>query len=90
MEGCLSPLPRLSKDQRVYHTAIVENKRPGHTLALVEAEQNLKYALRVMTNSEKNLYRKTPRKVYGVKQRLALQPEVGIGVNYAKRKFMYS
>jgi len=64
MEGCLSPLPRLSKDQRVYHTAIVENKRPGHTLALVEAEQNLKYALRVMTNSEKNLYRKTPRKVY--------------------------
>lgn len=42
-----------SKDQRVSHTAIVENKRLGHALALVKAQQDLRYTTRVMTNSEK-------------------------------------
>jgi hypothetical protein len=58
------PLPYrvFRKDQRVSHTAVVENKRLGHALALVKAQQDLKYAPRVMTNSEKNGYRKTPRK----------------------------
>jgi hypothetical protein len=48
-----------------YHTAIVENKRLGHALTLVKAQQDLKYAPKVMTNSEKIGYRKRPRKVYG-------------------------
>jgi hypothetical protein len=61
------PLPYrvFSKDQHVNHTAIVENKRLGHALALVKAQQDLKYAPKVMTNSKKNGYRKTPRKGYG-------------------------
>jgi hypothetical protein len=71
------PLPYrvFSKDQRVNHTAIVENKRLGHALALVKARQDLKLTTRVMTNSEKNGYRKRSRNVYGAKQELTLQPE---------------
>ena len=46
------------------HTAIVENKRLGHALALVKAQQDLRLATRVMTNSEKGDYRKRPRKIY--------------------------
>jgi len=64
-KGVSLPYRVFSKDQRVSHTAIVENKRLGHALALVKAQQDLKYAPKVMTNSEKNGYRKTPRKVYG-------------------------
>jgi hypothetical protein len=37
-----------SKDQRVNHTAIVENKRLGHTLALVKAQQDLRLTTRIM------------------------------------------
>ena len=39
------PLPYrvFSKDQRVSHTAIVENKRLGHALAFVKAQQDLKH-----------------------------------------------
>jgi hypothetical protein len=54
----------------VNHTAIVENKRLGHALALVKAAQDLKYVPRVMTSSEKNGYRKTPRRVYGSEEML--------------------
>lgn len=61
-----------SKDQRVNHTAIVENKRLGHALALVKAAQDLKYEPKVMTNSEKTGYRKRPRKVYGSEEMLKL------------------
>jgi hypothetical protein len=76
---CLFPTVSLpyrvfNKEQRVNHTAIVENKRLGHALALVKAQQDLKLATRVMTNSEKSGYRKRPRTVYGTEQRLTLQP----------------
>ena len=47
-----------SKDQRVSHTAIVENKRLGHALAIVKAQQDLRLATKVMTNSEKTGYKK--------------------------------
>jgi hypothetical protein len=58
MEGLLLPYRVFSKDQRVNHTAIVNNKRLGHTLALVKAQQDLRPAPKVMTNSEKTGYRK--------------------------------
>jgi hypothetical protein len=59
----LSYWPFFSKDQRVSHTAIVENKRLGHALALVKAQQDLRHTTRVMTNSEKTGYRKRTRMV---------------------------
>jgi hypothetical protein len=40
------PYRVFSKDQRVNHTAIVENKRLGHALALVKAQQDLRLARR--------------------------------------------
>jgi transposase len=40
--GVSLPYRVFSKDQRVNHTAIVENKRLGHALALVKAAQDLK------------------------------------------------
>ena len=45
------------------HTAVVENKRLGHALALVKAQQDLKLATTVMTNSEKTGYKKNPRAI---------------------------
>ena len=66
--GITLPYRVFSKDQRVNHTAIVENKRLGHALALVKAQQDLKLTTRVMTSSEKNGYRKTPRKVYAAEE----------------------
>jgi transposase len=72
--GVSLPYRVFSKDQRVNHTAIVENKRLGHALALVKAAQDLKYAPKVMTNSEKTRYRKRPRKVNGSEEMLNLQP----------------
>lgn len=67
------PLPCrvFSKDQRVNHTAIVENKRLGHALAVVKAQQDLRLTTRVMTNSEKGGYQKRPRKIY--KQQMAIE-----------------
>jgi hypothetical protein len=66
--GISLPYRVFNKDQRVNHTAIVENKRLGHALALVKAQQDLKLTTRVMTSSEKNGYRKTPRKVYAAEE----------------------
>jgi hypothetical protein len=63
--GALLPYRVFSKDQRVSHTAIVENKRLGHALALVKAQQDLKLATKVKTNSEKTGYKKRGRKAYG-------------------------
>ena len=60
------PYRVFSKDQRVNHTAIVENKRLGHALALVKAQQDLKRETKVMTNSEKTGYKKNPRAIYGL------------------------
>ncbi len=45
-----------SKDQRVNHTAIVENKRLGHVASIIKAQQDLKRIPKVMTNSEKDGY----------------------------------
>jgi hypothetical protein len=57
-KGLLLPYRVFSKDQRVCHTAIVENKRLGHALALVKAQQDLRHTTKVMTNSEKTGYQK--------------------------------
>ena len=64
-KGVLLSYRVFSKDQRVSHTAIVENKRLGHALALVKAQQDLKLATKVMTDSEKTGCKKNPRAVYG-------------------------
>ena len=60
--GQVLPYRVFDKDQRVSHTAIVENKRLGHALALIKAQQDLKYVPKVKTNSEKINYRKRERK----------------------------
>ena len=41
-KGQSLPYRVFSKDQRVSHTAIVENKRLGHVLAIVKAQQDMK------------------------------------------------
>ena len=64
-KGVSLPYRIFSKDQRVSHTAIVENKRFGHALALVKAQQELRHEPKVKTNSEKGGYKKRPRQVYG-------------------------
>lgn len=64
-KGQLLPYRAFSKDQRVSHTAIVENKRLGHALAIVKAQQDLKQTTKIMNNSEKTGYKKSPRRVYG-------------------------
>ena len=64
-KGMLLPYRVFRKDQRVSHTAIVENKRLSHALTLVKAQQDLKQATKVMTNSEKTGYKKNARAIYG-------------------------
>lgn len=64
-KGMLLPYRVFSKDQRVSHAAIVENKRLGHALTIVKARQDLKLTTKIMTNSEKTGYKKNPRSVYG-------------------------
>ena len=64
-KGVLLPYRAFRKDQRVSHTAIVENKRLGHALTLVKAQQDRKPETKVMTNSEKTGYKKNPRAIYG-------------------------
>jgi transposase len=56
------PYRIFDKDQRVSHTAIIENKRLGHALAIIKAQQDLKYIPKVKTNSEKIGYQKRERK----------------------------
>ncbi len=63
--GHALPYRVFGKDQRVSHAAIVENKRLGHALTLVKAQQDLKRTTKVMTNSEKDGYKKRPRRIYG-------------------------
>jgi hypothetical protein len=60
------PYRVFSKDQRVSHTAIVDNKRLRHALTIIKAQQDTKCQPKVQTNSEKGGYRKTPRKIYGL------------------------
>ena len=64
-KGKLLPYRTFRKDQRVTHTAVVENKRLGHALAIVKAQQELKLEAKVPTNSEKDGYKKRPRAIYG-------------------------
>lgn len=63
--GLLLPYRIFSKDQRVSHTAIVENKRLGHALALIKARQDSHFEAKVKTNSEKGEYQKRGRQIYG-------------------------
>jgi hypothetical protein len=62
-KGVSLPYRVFSKDQRVSPPAIVDKTRLGHALALVKAQQDLRYTARVMTNSEKTGYRKRTRMV---------------------------
>ena len=64
-KGHSLPYRVFSKDQRVSHTAIVENKRLRHALATVKAQQDTKRLPQILTNSAKNGYKKNPRSVYG-------------------------
>ena len=64
-KGQSLPYRIFSKDQRVTHTAIIENKRLRHALATVKAQQDTKRAPEILTNSAKNGYKKNPRRVYG-------------------------
>jgi hypothetical protein len=61
-KGQVLPSRVFDKDQRVSHTAIVENKRLGHAPSIIKAHQDLMYAPKVETNSEKNGYRKAGAK----------------------------
>ena len=65
MERHSLPYRVFSKDQRVSHTAIVENKRLRHALATVKAQQDTQALPKIMTNSDKIGYKKRPRQVYG-------------------------
>ena len=49
----------------LYDTAVVENKRLGHALAIVKAQQDRKLEAKVLTNGEKTGYKKRPRQVFG-------------------------
>ena len=77
-KGHLLPYRVFSKDQRVSHTAIVDNKRLGHALALVKAQQELKYEPKVQTNSDKCGYKKDPRRIYGPDYKPKTQKAVAV------------
>ncbi len=61
------PYRLFSKDQRVSHTAVVENKRLSHALTIIKAQQDRKFEPKIQTNSEKIGYKKNPRQLYGEK-----------------------
>jgi transposase len=77
-KGHLLPYRVFSKDQRVSHTAIVENKRLSHALATVKAQQDIKRPPKIMTNSDKGGYKKRPRQIYGqdYKEEISAAPAV--------------
>ncbi len=52
-KGHSLPYCVFSKDQRVSHTATVEDKRLGHALTIVKAQQVTKRLPTVLTNSAK-------------------------------------
>jgi hypothetical protein len=81
-KGHLLPYCVFSKDQRVSHAAIFENKRLGHALAIVKAQQDLKLEIKVRTNSEKTGYKKLGRRAYGpdYKEKFAALPAVEMTV----------
>ncbi len=57
-KGIVLPYRVFDKDQRVSPAAVVENKRLGHALSRIKAQQDTRLAPAVQTNSEKNGYRK--------------------------------
>jgi hypothetical protein len=62
-KGVSLPYVVFDKDQRVSHTAIVENKRLGAALAFIKARRDLAVpSPRVKTNSEAGGYRRTAQK----------------------------
>jgi hypothetical protein len=62
-KGISLPYVTFDKDQRVSHTAIVENKRLGAALTFIKAQRDLESSPpRVKTNSEAGRYRKNGRK----------------------------
>ena len=62
-KGIALPFCVFNKEQRVTHTAVVENTRLGHALAIVKAQQDLKEEAKVLTNSEKTGYKVSVRSV---------------------------
>ena len=64
-KGHSLPYRVFQKDQRVSHSAIVENKRLGHVLRTVKAQQDNHKAPTVQTNSSKGGYQKRGRRLYG-------------------------
>ncbi len=73
-KGHSLPYRVFSKDQRVSHTAIVENKRLSHALATVKAQQDIEYLPKIMTNSDKGGYKKSPRQLYGPDYKETITP----------------
>lgn len=68
-KGHSLPYRVFAKDQRVSHTAIVENKRLGHVLRIVKAQQDILHPPTVQTNSSKGDYQKRGRRIYGPRLR---------------------
>nr|WP_263384902.1 hypothetical protein [Granulicella arctica] len=64
-KGRTLPYRLLSKDQRVSHTAVVENKRLNHALTIIKAQQDVQREPKVQTSSQKIDYKKNPRQLYG-------------------------
>jgi AraC-like DNA-binding protein len=58
-KGHSLPYRLFSKDQRMSHTAVVENKRLSHALTIIKAQQDIKNETKIKTNSEKIGYNKS-------------------------------
>lgn len=69
-QGHSLPYRVFDKEQRVSPAAVVENKRLGHALAVVKALREHRETPKVLTNSEKNGYRKRPRRGHGTEKLL--------------------
>ncbi len=82
--GHVLPYKVFEKDRRVSHAAIVENKRLGHALSIIKAQQEQKYDVKVKTNSEKGGYKKKGRKIYGPPAESELIPKAVEMVEIAK------
>ena len=76
-KGHSLPYRVFAKDQRVSHTAIVENKRLGHVLRKVKAQQDTHQAPEVQTNSSKGGYQKRGRRLYGPDYEIAPSAKSG-------------
>ena len=73
-KGHSPPYRVFSKDQRVSHTAIIENKRLSHALATVKAQQDIKHEPKIQTNNDKGGYKKRPRRAYGPNYKTEIAP----------------